>query len=201
MKKSFFALCFVLICLVIIAAGCIGDSTGGFNPKGKNISEFKSGGISNVPVPGDYSNYIHVNCSMVAPLPANELDQNSDLAFYGTFKGFSSNWSRFSSNWYPSDQIPPEMPHEAFDAGEIIYSDLVFVIVDPIKGTSGTEEVICLHGGEVNGFVIYYDGPPSPWDFKQGNEYLIYASKSDGDGMLGSYYSILPGGIYNVIPS
>ena len=188
MKKSFFALSFVLICLFIIVAGCVGDSTGGFNPKGKNISEFNSGGAANVPIPENCSQIIQVNCSMVPPLTANELDQNSDLAFYGTFKGFSSNWSA-------SDRIPPVNPHENFNAGQFIYSDLVFVITGPIKGTSGTEAVVCLDGGEVNEFIIYYDGPPSPWDFKQGNEYLIYASKSDRIG--GSYY-ILHGGIYNI---
>ena len=188
MKKSFFALSFVLICLFVLVAGCVEESTGGFNPLGKNISEFQSD-RTNVPIPENYSNYIQSNSSMASPLPANKLDQNSDLAFYGTFKGFSSNWST-------PNQIPPDMPHEAYWDGESIYSDLVFVIVDPIKGTSGTEAVIRLEGGEVNGFVIYHAGPPSPWDFKQGNEYLIYANgsyRTDGS------YSFVNGGIYNVI--
>ena len=187
MKKSFFSLSFVLICLFVIIAGCIGDSTGGFNPKGKNISEFKSGGISNVPVPEDYSQFIQVNCSMVSPYPANELVKNSNLAFYGTFKEFSSNWST-------PNQIPPDNSHDAFVSGYSVFSDAVFIINDSITGTSGTEAVIRLDGGEVNGVVIYYDGPPSPWDLKQGNEYLIYASNSD----TGESYYLLPGGIFNV---
>jgi len=167
---------FLLIFLVIIAAGCIGDSTGGFNPKGKNISEFKFNGIDNVPVPEDYSHFIQVNCSMVPPYSANELVKNSNLAFYGTFKEFSSYGST-------SDPLSPK-----------VFSDVVFIINDPITGTSGAEAVICLDGGEVDGIIVYYDGPPSPWDFKQGNEYLIYACESDS----GESYYILPGGVFNV---
>jgi hypothetical protein len=176
MKKSFFALSFVLICFFVIVAGCIEDSTGGFNPKGKNISEFKSGGAANVPIPENYSQFIQVNCSMAPPLTASELVKNSNLAFYGTFKDFSSYGSA-------SDPLSPK-----------VFSDVVFIINDPITGTSGTEAVICLEGGEMDGIVVYYDGPPSPWDFKQGNEYLIYACESDS----GDSYYILPGGIFNV---
>ena len=160
---------FLLIFFVIIAAGCIGDSTGGFNPLGKNISEFKSGGISNVPVPEDYSQFRQINASMIPPYPANELVQRSDLAFYGIFKEFSSAGS-----------------------GESMYSDLVFVIADPITGILEEEVVIRMEGGVVNNYIVYVDGPPSPWDFKSGNEYLVYASESND-----SYY-ILPGGIFNV---
>ena len=187
MKKSFYALSFVLICLFVIGAGRIGDSTGGFNPLGKNISEFKSGGIDNVPAPENYGQFIQVNCSMVSPYSANELVNNSNLAFYGTFKEFSSNWST-------PDQIPPEKPYDAIVSGDLMFSDAVFIIDDSITGTSGTEAVIRLDGGEVNDVVIYYAGPPSPWDFKQGNEYLIYASNSDS----GESYYILPGGVFNV---
>jgi len=175
MKKSFFALSFVLIFLFVIVAGCVGDSTGGFNPKGKNISEFKSGGISNVPVPENYSQFLQVNCSMAPSLPANELVKNSNLAFYGTFKEFSSYGS--------ASPRPPQ-----------VFSNVVFIINDPITGTSGAEATVCLEGGEVDGIVVYYDGPPSPWDFKQGNEYLIYACESDS----GDSYYILSGGIFNV---
>ena len=169
MKKSFFALSFVLICLFVIVAGCVGDSTGGFNPKGKNISELKSGGISNVPVPENYSQFMQINASTVPPYPANELVQRSDLAFYGIFKEFSSAGS-----------------------GESMYSDLVFVIVDPITGILEEEVVIRMAGGVVNNYVVYVDGPLSPWDFKPGNEYLVYSSES------GESYYILPGGVFNV---
>ena len=185
MKKSFFDLSFVLICLFIIVAGCVGDSTGGFNPKGKNISEFNFGGIDNVPVPEDYSQFIQVNSSMAPSYSANELVKNSNLAFYGTFQEFSSYWST-------PDQIPPENPYDAITSGYPIFSDAVFIITDPITGTSEAEAVIRLDGGEVNGVIFYNSGPPSPWDFESGKQYMIYAGDFDG------VYCILPGGVFNV---
>ena len=160
---------FFLLVLFTAAAGCINESTGSFNPLGENISVFESGGIQNVPVPENMSQYIQVNASTVPPYPANQLVRESDLAFYGTFKEFSS---------YQSEP-------------DFICSNLVFIINNPIKGETGEEAVIQIDGGEVDNVVLYCaGGSPSPWDFEPGKQYMIYAGEFDG------VYRILPGGAF-----
>ena len=160
---------FFLLVLFTVAAGCINESTGSFNPVGENISVFESGGIQNVPVPENMSQYIQVNASTVPPYPANQLVRESDLAFYGIFKEFSS--YRFEPDF--------------------ICSDLVFIINSPIKGTMEEEVAIQVDGGEVDNVVLYCaGGSPSPWDFEPGKQYMIYAGEFDG------VYRILPGGAF-----
>ena len=162
---------FFLLVLFTAAVGCIGESTGTFNPLGKNISVFESGGIQNVPVPENMSQFIQVNASTVFPYPANKLVLESDLAFYGTFKEFSS---------YRSEP-------------DFICSDLVFIIDSPIKAATGEEAVIQVDGGEVDNIVLYCDGgSSSPWDFEPGKQYMIYAGEFDG------VYRILPGGVFTI---
>ena len=172
MKFNHLVLILILVLFFTAAVGCVDESTGGFNPLGKNISAIEHSDIQNVPIPENMSQYIQVNASTIPPYPANQLVLESDLAFYGTFKEFSS---------YQSVEYDTTL------------SDLVFIIVDPIKGTAGEEAVIRVTGGEVDNVIVYWaGGSPSPWDFESGKQYMIYAVKSGGS------YQILPGGAFNV---
>ncbi|MDV0446972.1 hypothetical protein MsAg5_08400 [Methanosarcinaceae archaeon Ag5] len=199
----------VSILLIFLAAGCLSNSEDTFNPLNKNVSEFHTGGIENVPVPMyypldengtpsqkqfmDFYHFIQVNNSMPAYSP-EDLPNESDLAFYGTVKEIHPSY------WSTPDGQTPENPQQAFHYDNYcIYTDIVFTVTDPAKGNPGDEVVVTFLGGEVDDFVIFFDGPLSPWDFekqKEGQEYLLYLTVSSIP-KEGTYY-LMPGGAFFV---
>ncbi|WNY25483.1 hypothetical protein [Methanolapillus millepedarum] len=182
----------IILLISILATGCVGEPKDSLNPLGKDISEFETGAMDNIPR-GDgllwYSTWTNF-CG--AGFSNETLTSEADLIFYGTVTEVRpSVWSTSDGNTpavlysesaivgkggYGNETCFYEVDKVSVPGlDEYIYTDVVFEVNDWVKGPQTKDVTIQVQGGQVDQFVMPESYYPDAWDLKVGDKYLVYA--------------------------
>jgi hypothetical protein len=120
---------------------------------------------------GDNIIYLDQKANISFIRGSQEILEQADLIVYGTVKEIKpSQWSTYD---------------KALDGGNVrIYTEIVFTVDDWVKGESLDEITVLIYAGQIgNDVFVYGSGSvqsieallfPAPWDFKEGETYLLY---------------------------
>ncbi|WNY25482.1 hypothetical protein [Methanolapillus millepedarum] len=150
-------------------------------------------------------NSISSNVDYVSYDPVNVTNW-SDVVVYGTVKEVRSFWTTpdgaepnlgeiQTREWmnYLTNETESE---EYLDAGSYeIYTYVYFTVDERVKGETPDVINLYLPGGQVGNVVMYGGDFPKYWDFKEGEQYLLYLEEYSDE-----YDLIMPSGIRKVVP-
>ncbi|MDV0444824.1 hypothetical protein MmiAt1_03670 [Methanimicrococcus sp. At1] len=203
MEKTWFFFGFIILFVLSVFSGCIGEEApfGGGLPA--TVTEFKTGAPNNVPSGGNLIQYQWNGSSSPQIYTEDELYNISDQITYVTVKEI------LPSKWSTEDgKIPDGFYDRAaadengiFSASgdEYIYTLVNFSIYDMVRGQYGTSipRQIKIYGGQVDDVVMAQsEGSPNAWDLEPGKMYLFAFKETDSEGV----YTVLQYGIWNVTP-
>ncbi|MDV0446968.1 hypothetical protein MsAg5_08360 [Methanosarcinaceae archaeon Ag5] len=182
-----------------IAVDCTGIKTVRF------ISDYDQIPKDNLTVRAFKQNSISVNTDYIFYEPVY-VTERSDLIVYGTVKEVRSFWTTpdgtqpdlgelQTSEW--TDYFTNETHREEYyDSGRYeIYTYVYFTVDECVKGDCPEEINLYLPGGQVGNIVMYGSDFPKYWDFKQGDQCLLYLEEYSDD-----YELFIPSGIRTVVP-
>ncbi|WNY26447.1 hypothetical protein [Methanolapillus ohkumae] len=138
-------------------------------------TEFEYGGREKIPKDQN-AKYLTTESFYTYVYASPETLEKSDLIVYGTVKEIkpsfldSNDGTKLSQLTFNYSQDGPIARSDNIT----IYTDIIFTVNDWAKGNSSDEITVRLIGGEVNNVVQYREMWPSPWDFKEGGQYLLY---------------------------
>ncbi|MDV0447734.1 hypothetical protein MsAg5_16460 [Methanosarcinaceae archaeon Ag5] len=141
------------------------------------VTDFEYGRYENVPK-GENSKYLTTEANISYMYSSPENLENADLIVYATVKEIKPSFWVTKGGAKPSELT---YRYDSYHQGPTarsddieICTDIVFTVDDWVKGNSSDEITVRVVGGEANNVIQYREMWPSPWDFEEGDQCLLY---------------------------